>query len=432
MNFAASEKLFFYLNSKWKSPVFSMHFEFRKDIDFDKFKEALRKTLVIFPRMKSQPVVDEDGHIGIIENDNDVPVYYDDGKPKMLGTEETGYYLFRCAIDGKKLRVNIFHALGDARMMTFFLKQVFLYYLEQTENVDISSYVITKEEARGKEYTESLVDKAEEYLSKKKGLKAMQEKDMRPAFFADEGIEYLSTPKACGLELSWDSEALSKLVHKYNTTPLVLIHTLLAQVYLEIYGCADEVIRCGFAVDLRGRLNSKSQANFGYDASMVYEKQWKDRPLEEQFVLVGEALRKALDLERMSQNIKEQEDYARAVVSMVTLGGERMEALLAEKLSRHETTYFISNLAKTDFMQDSFDYLKSFRFLPIPFLNTVDYYMSSFGDKGRIFEVKNYRSTAVFERLKDKLEKLGLNCEIIETGLFENDRMDVSLIKTIH
>lgn len=428
MKFSNTEKMFFYLNSEWKSPIFTMYFDFSKDVNIDKFKEAVRRSLVIFPRMKSMPVLDAAGFVKIVENTDEVPVFEDCKTSQMLGSEQSNYYMFRWAIHKNKLTYSMFHALSDYTVTAEFLRQTFLNYLDLIGGYDVKELLLTEDEVCKKEYTELLTDKAEEYLKNHEGCFRENAPEMPKAFFANENAEYIFSDSNFVQVLSWDAKALKDVLGRFQITPLVLFHTLLARANVEIYNPEEDVIRCDFAIDLRSRLGSRSHTNFCGEATLLYDKNWAFCPVEEQFKLVQKSLTAAVDMDDIVSDIIRQSKSEEYIINNIKPGSEFMKKALAAKFDRSEATYFISNIGKIDLCQDKFDYLDSFMVIPTTFFNSVDYYLMTFKDTGQIVEVKNNGSTAVLEKVREKLAMLGIDTQL-KTTLHTPNRMDVSLFK---
>lgn len=427
MQFSNMEKMFFYLNTEWKSPVYEMCFQMKEDIDVKRLKEAVSKALLVFTRMKVKPVIKEDGRIDFHTNENDVPVFVDDGNTKMLGSAETNNYLFRIAVDKSQMKIAFFHALADGKASFGFIRLIFIHYFNLSENEEIKPFLISEEEAQNIEYTESLSEKAEEYLRTHEVEPVTSVADKGNAFFPGEEAELFNTAEAFLQELTWNADEFSEIIHKYNVTPLVFVHTLLAQSYVELYKPKDKVIRCGFAVDMRSKFGSKSLANYSCDDAMNYEPDWIEKPFEEQLELVKASMEKSLDTDFLVQYIKIQEDAAKLTVEYFSPLSERIQELMKNKVETSGATYFISNAGKVRLMKEVLDNLENFYVIPTPFIKSVNYYMLTYKNEGRLLEVKNDTGTTVLERLKEKLSEHGVNCKINKRELIKTDRIDVSL-----
>ena len=122
------DQLFYYLFSEEESCCIVMHFELKVPINKLLLKKAVNAAIRRYPNFRQKPVLDKNGFLYTVENDQEADIYPYDPDPVEFGTKDTNGYLFRVMHMGKKLWISAFHSICDGRGMYMFARTLLYCY----------------------------------------------------------------------------------------------------------------------------------------------------------------------------------------------------------------------------------------------------------------------------------------------------------------
>ncbi len=102
---------------------------FKEPFNLDVMKAAANNAAKLYPELAIRPVI-KDNIFAAEPNDSDVVFYPEDGKPRYLGTDETGGYMFYFSYSDKELTLHTYHGWSDAAGASTYLRTVFFFYLK--------------------------------------------------------------------------------------------------------------------------------------------------------------------------------------------------------------------------------------------------------------------------------------------------------------
>ncbi|MBE5906894.1 MAG: hypothetical protein E7277_08965, partial [Lachnospiraceae bacterium] len=295
MDLEKGEKYFFYVDKAGGNSVEKFNVVMKEPINLEKMEKAAKSAVEAFPLFGMRPVVDKDGWLFLTKNPLPVLVEEESDQVKVLGTEETNGYLFRIICKNTELFINAHHSLGDGRtIMAFGMTVVYYYLLEAGINVDAKGMVYTKEDLKEPTLLSAfLKDAAKVECGESKGAYYPQNvftfPKPDPGEQLDEGL-YLVT---------WDSRELISYTKSHQITPTPFIATIIANVIHDMFSVGEKHIVFGIPVDMRGKMNSRSQRNYIGNIRLPYYPEYRELPFEEQ----AKRLKADMDVQMDMSNI---------------------------------------------------------------------------------------------------------------------------------
>lgn len=141
-----SNKVFYYTTSREGTFSMTDHYIFNEDIDPESMRLAFEEALKLYPEFNIK-VLNTDNKFISVRNENPVPLFEEDNKKRVLGSDEVNGYLFYATYSGNKLVASFYHGLSDRFGLMSFIGCVFYLYGQKT-GVEFSEEEIKEQKSR--------------------------------------------------------------------------------------------------------------------------------------------------------------------------------------------------------------------------------------------------------------------------------------------
>lgn len=411
--YSKMQQLHFCSDRTNKSSVFRIEAEMSVPIRDEILLDALKKALALFPTAACRPFITPDKkRIGMKPNPAP-PVIYHEDVPLALGTDETNGYLFRVISMDHTIIFSVFHALFDARGAHLFMVHLLYFYLiGMGYEIDPEGAVMTPEDLDDPAVTATLEQKLEEagitggFTDPDAPGKEMFFHDMREEELYDTDIFSMT-------RVAMPFAQLKQLTRQLNTTPMLLFYVLGSQAMRETADVGDKVIYCCFAADLRSKLNSRSQEEFGGMGSLFYTREEEQLSLGEQLEKAKAALDRTMSGDGILRAAKDMLDGYDAIVPYMDFTMmAQMQPILSKNAKANSSTFFLTNIGPLRFPKDMTPYIRDVQLYgaPAKFDPTVG--LHTYGDTLYLNYIHNTTDDAHVDRLTQKLTALGVDCNV--------------------
>lgn len=411
----------------------------KSDVDPDALLIATEKTVDRFERFKCMPVITKDGKLSFEVNNAKICVTLDDGKPKKLGSDETNGYLFRIYYEGKRIYLQCIHALADGRGVVFFLSCLIKnYYRELSIEVDPDNQL--NEDGFFKEYAKAeglfascQKDMAAQNISAEDILAAA--KEHKAAITGEKGkihfgeMEYYKTPLVGVDALIYDAAKCKEVVSGFGTTVAIFLNMLINKAIVEEYEIEGDYIQSLLPVDMRSKFGVTTCDNFCSEMGLTFYKDWVKDSDEEMIERISADYHEAMSDELLISDVFEMEKTCEAMQSMIPLTFPDMESLIEKARGKDGGGTFQSNMGLVRLPGHMGEYVEDIDFLPSVVAPDNEFVTSTYGSKGRILHVSNYRDDRVLKKVYEYMTEYGIPAELIPCYSVENDHINVSLFK---
>ena len=408
------QQLHFCSDRKNKSATFRFAVEMSEPIRDDILLDALKKTLELFPAASCRAYITADKKsVGMKENPAPLVIYHED-VAAALGTDETNGYLFRVISMDKTLIFSVFHALFDARGAHQFVVHLLWFYLTGAGyTIDPEGMLLSKEDLNDPELSAPL----EEMLEKHgiTGGFCDPEAPSKERFFHDTREDELyDTDITSMIRFSMPFAQVKQLTRELNTTPMLLFYVLGAQAMRETADVGDKVVFCCFAADLRSRLNSRSQEEFGGMGNLFYFAEDEQLPLTEQLKKAKAALDRTMSGDGILRAAKDMVDSYDAIAPYMDLTmTEQLQPVLSKNIKSNSSTFFLTNVGLLKLPKDMAPYVRDIQIYGAPSKYDPTFGLHTYGDKLYINYVHNSTDNAHINRVAEKLTALGVDCQTV-------------------
>jgi NRPS condensation-like uncharacterized protein len=425
MNIGANDKFFFLLSYHGKAAVMQYSFMLREDIDVAALNKAAPMAVEAFPLFGLRPVVERDGKLIMEEDHEEILISRDDSKNVCLGSDDTNGYLFRITYSDRCIKIVASHAIGDGRsILSFSITLLYYYLLETGRQIDTKGMVYTIEDKNDPTLTDNLFDRLKEVDTT---AGQSQSAPLDRFFYSPEEKIYMGTPDTRRLVLSWDQNRFMEIVRSEGATPLIFVHDLITRTMYEYYGLNDKTIIAFVPIDLREKLESRSQANFTFNVDLWLDKELLDKPAKERYESLKSMLRTAGRLENIAATVDAVRPLYEELNSMSFNDVDRLENLL--DLSNVTKSYLLSNIGMIRMPDDIEKYVADVDIYFSAREASPVYSMLTFANKGMLIIGQNYEETGLIEALGNKFTELGIPCKLEDQGILKMDDLDIRRFK---
>ena len=413
------EQMRFYVDTPETTQIAKVEMTLSFEPDTGLLEQAVKEALVFFPRFGGRAFSTEDGKGVILERNDEAPPVSTDETPKALGTKETNHYLFRVVSTGNRLILTAFHALGDGLIYASFLIHIVYFYLKSTgRKLNGDGYILTEEDMKRPDLFENVLDRLRDVEAVPADVKTVTGENV---FYDPKDEELYGKKEYYSMKLLWDTGTFHALTKKLETTPLILVHVLLSECIRELNDVGDKIIETGFAVDLHGRLGSRSQCEYGVSIAIHYPPEYEGLSFEEKLVRSKEEFDKRLELPALKHELSIIEHESENVLQYLNLNNPDQIRAILKKKGRSGSSLFISNLGKSHLPEELKDDILSVFAHGSPTRYEGNYYMYNWKGKGALLYIGNSTDHTLMERFREKLFALAVDTELEITGLQVND-----------
>ena len=433
MNFYSLDRFYFCTNKK-KSMMGEMNFCLKTEVNADILSRAVKKTLALFPSWQCRPYTNADGRITFGENENPVPVCYDDGTNVNLGSDESNGYLFRVFYKDKRISLRAFHCLGDGNVMGLFAIHIVYFYLKELyPDLDGGEFIFSEIPDTA---DDDVVKKAAEYLSGLPECTSEENEEALPTeerFIEDFEMEHYFTENARSIHIICDNKSYFEYCTGHHVSSTSFLMDLISRSVYEAYGVTNKRMDACIAVDLRNQLKSQSYHNFATDITLRYDYEMLEMEDTKRYEILRSRLKKAIDPVKLA---KQTVDYGASCEVLNQYYTLASHTLLEEKITEQQksnlVSFYISNLSKLPIPDDFSKYIDNIYTAANPVKSETNYYINRFEDILNITVRQNFDNIKVAELLVEKLNSLGITASIQTNELITYDYVSIENFETIN
>lgn len=429
LQLSSMEQMFFIERDPGKSVIFSLMVSLCEEPDPARLKEAAERAAVFFPRLQEKPVLTKEGKLVLRPNDQPIRIFENTGKPLLLGSAETGGYLFAIRAVGREISVSFSHAVADAGVANAYLRQLMYEYFR------LSGEEIPDE---GLVYTEKTP--AEHLMSMGDAIAACEERDPSLAGRIAETPEAASricpaveiysdwplfgTPYAYVADLTWDNGELMRAVKALNATPFSFLSAVIAHAACRVADTDGKVIRESYGYSMRNILQVQSQCIFTVPAEISYE---TEASLPETLKKIRSLMDAAGTPEKLLRDGKTYDMYADMLVNGLDMHDivSATEKLRDRWKNTPSETFYLANPGIMRFPSRVQERISEFSVIPGPQKKVTDLYSFAYRGKGALRTVINSEEEHLLQPIAEIMADYGIRCTYREIGKTVLDRTDV-------
>ena len=222
-HYLPKNKTYFYSGLPEKSPVVNLKIVLDEEVRPEALTEAVGRIMKSDWFFRQRPVLNEAGDVFCRENEEEPPVYADDGVTVSLGSSDTRGYLFRVLYRGRTITLVFSHVLADFCGADMFF-HAFLY-----EYFDILGYHPDRDDSIPK--TDDMREdegKYDLYEDLPGDLIPKGIPNMNNPFSIPGDRPLMDTDKSRTIALRYDSRDLKKVCKSFNCTPVTLFSVVIS------------------------------------------------------------------------------------------------------------------------------------------------------------------------------------------------------------
>lgn len=428
-----ADKLFYYLFSENETCNLVLRLTLRCRVRRDVLKKALNKTLLRFPNIRRQPVLDEQGYLHMMETDREAEVYAYEPYPVQFGTEDTRGFLFRVMYEGKKIWISVFHGVCDGRgYMMFARSLLYNYFTLAGFDIGIGGNILTEDVAA---VSTEMADPLEIESDSEPCPNTFKPGDEKKIFEIPDKVREIDDCRHYGIfHYTLDTDRLCSLAREAETTVDTYVHLLAARVIHDSYDTGGKLIAGMGAVDLRPYYQSRylqnmrelfwiyyPEAMFGLsepEACRIIQKEFKEPQLtRDNFDGVIEESKKSLaDLLTFPLSVEE---------------GLRMLRQHVWSLPDLRVTYFTTNLGRLGLGPDMDQWVEAADMYGPDIFHCPCIFLLTQGKKTSVSLTQRSFNRYFPLKLKEAFSKRGLLIRDELGVVFENDKLRVGKLSVV-
>lgn len=398
------------------SKVFRCSCELYEDIDKDVLKNALDLTMERFPFYRS--VLKKGIFWYYLEDSSIEPVVNEEHKMPCspIYSSIRRNLLFEVTYFGKRINLEVYHALSDGTGALNFLKTLVFYYLKEkhSKEFDANNLMFAYNASEREKVDDSFF---KYYLKKKLPFKEKAPKAFR---FKEENID-IGTIRV--IEGRVSVKSLLEKSHEHSSTLTAFLLAILIKSIGECMAMRDKtkpVVIC-VPVNLRNFFESESARNFFGVVNIGYNFVENGSELSNIIEYVDKSLKEKLTIDKLSERmirLSALENQFAAKIIPVVLKNPIMK--IASMIEEKGVTAAFSNVGKIEMPEEFKPYIKLFDIFAST--KSLQVCMCSYNDNCVISFTSQLVSTDVQRRFFRTLSGYGLDVEITTNlDIKEND-----------
>ncbi len=420
--------MFYFYPSSVKDPVHLERFYLKDTVDGDLLTEAARRAVRLHYFFGLRPVLDEKGVVWFEENHEEPPVFYDDGTPRFLGSDETNGYLFRVLYKDNCIAVSDMHALSDGRGLYAFLSTLlYEYYTLSGVKIDPEGLVLTGEDAEDVRVRAQLLDEIP------RGLKPEGVYVPGKVFIIPEERSLIESVDTKVYALEFDAAPFLALAKENGGTPSAVIMTLMSEILYETYEVADGEISASLPVDMRRYFTEKALSNYCGAATVPFRKEWRDGSFQEKILAVREELKIQTRKENLITGLYPFLDTRDMVRAQSLRDSALFDAMIRKRAQKEKTqapyTYILTNVGRFPFPGGVLDRITGLSMNAPNTGGSPLLGLFTLGDKMYLFFYQNFETDALPRGFVSKLKEHGIEAKMTAEYTYRPDPVKPDLFR---
>ncbi len=397
--------------------VYRISAQLSEEIDSEILQEALEFILPYFDifRMRLRAGLfwyyfeDNRKKVPVVREEHTYPGAY-------ISKNENNHFMFRVTYYGRRINLEVFHALTDGFGGVIFLKELVYKYLrlKYPEKLGNEKDMIS---------SDVFLDKEDSYIKnyKKPGKERKKYKSEKAVIIKGDTF---SNDEVGIIHGMMPVDKLKEVCKKYKVT----INKYLTAVYVySIYkeylrkGASDEAISCGVPVNLRPFYDSHTMKNFFAIISAEFRPEFEDYKFEEVLSIVCESLDRQMTKENMDDIIAYNvSNEMNMMLRVIPLFIKNFAIKRVYSASSHSNTTTLTNIGNIDIREPYREYVEGFyAMLSMSEGQNIKAAVSSYNGVLTITFSSILENTAIQKRFFQTITSEGIPVSILTNGIYE-------------
>lgn len=401
---------------------------FRAELNEAVQPEALRKAAELaikrYPSLAVR-LCEKNHEIFYLENSSPIPVTpYQKDKHYSLGTEETGFYLFRISFEEKAIRLYLHHSLTDGYGVTEFMKTLLLYYFRACGKPVSDDGMIRINETEW-DRKEEMLDGALTYSDLSIPEVPITAGNVVPFpipehFFDENGIYSCRRYR-----IQCSSEAVKKAAEETGTKVTSFISAVIAGALDRAYDGTGKTMIGSVTTNLRALLPSETMNNFSSWEIFALPPELRALPLPVQAQAVSQQIAanhtKEFAVKQLNTKMRGTEKYR--AMSVHELFDCRERKLQFKKATRMGLAFLLTNVGVMKLPESMQEYVRSAEICIPSFDSSVTFNILSTKDVMTIIITQCFDSDGIAEKTAEMLKEAGVSCFVEDLGMEPFDKL---------
>lgn len=427
----------FALNPSKPSQV-EIRLEMNTIIDVDIVKKAIEKTTQIFIRMGYKPVIDKNGDLQFVENNEPLPIYKLDEKVRSIGSDDTNHYLYCFLYNESVMIIILNHFITDGVGFGLFLNYFIYQYISIKTNVYYEDELIKRLESGDNTSRYDLIsDKLIEYTKKyhKNELENINfnfKFEKQSKFYFEKCFDTFESDSFYECIIEYDVADMKKIIKELSISPLMFFTILFNDSIIEIKKVKEEIISSGILVNLRDFLKSDCLGNFAAMTHLNYFTKWYDLSFDNKIKNIKEEYNKAINYDEIV--VTNAKFYNLMMKNNIKSNINKVINDRKNKVWREledVDTYVLTNFGNVVVSEQFKNEVKDVSFSgPLMSLNPV-LLLYSYMNKGTIHFAQNVSDDSITKMLSEKMKAFGIKNVFFRNELKHVNRCDALLFEKV-
>lgn len=411
--------MYYFYSAGKKAAVNSFKYTLRIPINAKVLRDALECTVKRYYFFGLKPILNSDGKVCFIKNEESIEVYPDNQDVCILGTQQSNFYLFRVVYTKYSIRVIVFHGLADGKGVLSFCTSLLYNYLTMCGyKIDDEGKVLMNDTPFDDSELAQITNDAPRNISNNHN-----KIDKRNIFLIPEDNFLLNESKTKKWKIVYSIESLKKLTHKHNSSYVCALSVLFSKAIRTIYETKDSSIIASIPVDMRSILNKKALSNYCCFTSLEHNSDIAELPIATQFMYQNNKFKELQSFDNLCAMV----DNTRTLEKTVFQLPIHEKCLFEESWNKkkesrkNHTTFCITNLGKNQMPKDIEEFVVDFD-LDNPNLSSYPIIcMISIGNIGHLYFTQNFENSTLVKKFCDILNQHGVEARLEDGGMIQTD-----------
>lgn len=420
---STSNETFYYGFSGKKTTDIRVDVKLDHEVDEKALNLAVKNIVMRYPHLSKKLVV-KGGNIFYAENEKEPTAYPWKQEECYLGTEDTGYFLFRVVYRADEIIFSIHHGVTDGKGVIQIMKTL------------LSDYAWYRKGKIRKELCEGAAPELIEDVYEKYGNIEQEPFYMvrnNGAYVIPEPY-YSEEDTSCRrLKITCSMKDLLKVSKRSQSTPVPVLAAMISEAVESLYEIGEQPITGYIPVNLRPMFQSETLCNSSIAITLPYSPRLKEKDMD----LKCTALRGIMDLQIQREN------FIYRMGRQIEMGRQRealdMPAEMKQKIyvdrltkgSRSLYTYLLTYVGEFTIPEEAASFVKDLYFSIPAYLVPLSILASADKEVMRLSCTQNFKTDAVVKKIVEIMKKKGVQASFEDLGEMQTESLEFAKLPHI-
>lgn len=413
---STANEAFYYGFSGKKTMDMQVNIKVDHEVNVNALDRAVKNIVFRYPHLRKKLIVDQE-NIFYVENDKIPEVYRWDTENCLLGTKETGYFLFRVMYRQDEIILSIHHGVTDGKGIIEIIKALLSDYVRYRNGQEADKLIELEDALKIEDIYEKYGDMKQTpvYIYQNKGAFAIPED-----YYSNDEVFCKKFKIKCSIK------DLLKVSKRSQSTPVPVLAVIISEAIQSLYDVGEKAIIGYVPVNLRPIFHSETLSNASIAIALPYDSRLNGKDMD----LKCTILRGIMDLQIQKENfvyrMGKQVEMGRKRKEM-KIPAEMKQKIYVDKLTKSSQslyTYLLTYIGKVGFLEEVEQAVKEISFNLPAYLIPLTICASADENTMILNCTQNFKTDIVIKKIVEVMEEKKIYASYEDLGEMRTEALE--------